>query len=218
MHVRTGQVLYFVANMMDFIDPKTDLKTGDAVKVVSKHGCPPPNTAGHCHVERMDGSFAGLVSTNSLHTEEDMKASGTPYVKAKRPKPATLKQLAALMRSGRFAHNAEMKREFERQGLSALRKLAKTMGFTESKVRFNAGGIAVSGDLSLYGMFSPGVGVALNLTQGSMEQFAGYCRHISRIDDYSGGKNNWIRHEELADPDRLKKTLLLVAKSGQRLS
>lgn len=218
MHVRAGQILYYAPNLMDFVDGRTDLKTGEAVKVVSKHGCPPPNTMGHCHVERLDGSFAGLVHTNSLHTEEDMKASGTPYVKAKRPKPATLKELAAIMRGGSLSYNAEMKREFERKGLSALRGLAKKMGFRESKVSFNAGGIAVSGDLYLRGMFEDGTGVSLSVTQGSLEQFAGYCRRISRLDDYSGGTNNWIRHEELADPDRLKNTLLMVARGGSHLS
>lgn len=50
----------------DKFDPKTNLKPGDTVKVVHPHGCPPPGTMGHCHVEGPDGKFAGLVCVISL--------------------------------------------------------------------------------------------------------------------------------------------------------
>ena len=42
------------------------VKAGDYVKVVNLPGCPRANTMGHCHIETMDGQFAGLVLTNSL--------------------------------------------------------------------------------------------------------------------------------------------------------
>jgi hypothetical protein len=51
---------------MDVYDACTDLIKGDVVRVVNKYGCPKANTMGHCYVNRMDGSFAGLVLTNSL--------------------------------------------------------------------------------------------------------------------------------------------------------
>ena len=76
MKVRKGQVLYYWPNGLDRMDARTDLKEFEQVKVIHPHGCPPPNTMGHCHVERMDGTFAGLVHTNSLHTEQSMKDAG----------------------------------------------------------------------------------------------------------------------------------------------
>jgi hypothetical protein len=65
MKVRKGNTYKFVPNGWDHFDPKTDLKSGDIVKVVHPNGCPPPNTMGCCHVEK-DGQFKGLVSTGSL--------------------------------------------------------------------------------------------------------------------------------------------------------
>lgn len=66
MKVRKGQKVRYNPNMMDQIDPKTNLKKGDVVKVCHPHGCPKPNTMNHCHVETLDGKFLGLVSCNSL--------------------------------------------------------------------------------------------------------------------------------------------------------
>lgn len=70
--VRTGSTYVYNPVGMDIYDPKTNLKAGDLVVVVKKLGCPPPNTMGHCHVEKIlhNGNgqrvFAGLVLTNSL--------------------------------------------------------------------------------------------------------------------------------------------------------
>ena len=66
MRVRKGQKVKYNPNMLDLIDPKTNLKKGDVVRVTHCHGCPPPNTMNHCHVETLDGKFIGLVSCNSL--------------------------------------------------------------------------------------------------------------------------------------------------------
>ena len=65
MKVRTGSTYVYDPVLMDICDARTSLKKGDIVKVVKLHGCPPPNTMGHCHVEK-DGEFVGLVCCNSL--------------------------------------------------------------------------------------------------------------------------------------------------------
>lgn len=64
--VRAGQVFVFVPVLLDRTHPSPALTPGDVVRVVKLRGCPPPGTMGHCHVERMDGSFGGLVCVNSL--------------------------------------------------------------------------------------------------------------------------------------------------------
>lgn len=73
--VRTNSKYVFHPVGMDIYDPAhyAELKDGDTVRVVRKHGCPPPNTMGHAHVNKInaDGSevFVGLVLTNSLTKE-----------------------------------------------------------------------------------------------------------------------------------------------------
>jgi hypothetical protein len=54
---------------MDVWDARTDLQPGEFVRVVNLPGCPRANTMGHCHVHRLDGTFAGLVLCSSLEPE-----------------------------------------------------------------------------------------------------------------------------------------------------
>ena len=70
MKVRTGQKLvYRCRSFLDTMYPRpTD---GTKVRVINLHGCPPPNTMGHCYIEPVDpqpehASFY-MVSTQSLH-------------------------------------------------------------------------------------------------------------------------------------------------------
>jgi len=57
--------------MLDRIDGRTDLTEGEEVRVVNLPGCPKANTMNHCHVQRLDGSWGGLVHCNSLHTRAE---------------------------------------------------------------------------------------------------------------------------------------------------
>ena len=50
------------------------LQEGDQVRVVNLPGCPRANTMGHAHVQRLDGSFAGLVLTASLDSVQEYRA------------------------------------------------------------------------------------------------------------------------------------------------
>lgn len=67
MKVRLHQVYVYDPVMWDRLDPKTDLQKGEEVRVIQMPGAPKPNTMNHCHVERLNGDFAGLVHCNSLH-------------------------------------------------------------------------------------------------------------------------------------------------------
>lgn len=126
----------------------------------------------------------------------------------------SLASLSKILRTD-LSYNEEGKDKFKRAGLRALRALAVEMNFTENHVSFNAGGIAVSGDLSMYGMFPDGTGVVLYLGQSITGQ-AGYCRSIKHLKDYKGGPNNWITLEELNDLTRLKSALLHASKQTPR--
>jgi hypothetical protein len=69
MKVRVGRVYEYRPVLLDMIDPKSPLKSGEKCRVVNLPGCPKApkaNTMGHCHVENLKGEFLGLVSCNSL--------------------------------------------------------------------------------------------------------------------------------------------------------
>ena len=71
MKVRANSVYTFRRAGWDLLlrDASVNLQDGEKVRVVNLPGCCPCNTMGHAHVERLDGSFAGLVATASLVKE-----------------------------------------------------------------------------------------------------------------------------------------------------
>lgn len=72
MKVRVNAQYIYYPNLMDRISPAhyVTLVPGDIVTVVNLHGAPRANTMGQCYVE-LNGKFAGMVSTNSLHSLKD---------------------------------------------------------------------------------------------------------------------------------------------------
>lgn len=80
MKVSAGQFLYYVPRLLDITDGRTGLEVGERVKVITAHGCPPPNAMKHCFVgDPETGNFIGLVCTSSLHT----KAEYAEWLRAK---------------------------------------------------------------------------------------------------------------------------------------
>lgn len=72
MHVRANATYVYHPNLLDIVDGRTSLKSGDEVRVVNLHGCPRANTMNHAHVEDpKSGVFIGLVHCNSLHTKAE---------------------------------------------------------------------------------------------------------------------------------------------------
>ncbi|MGZ5728236.1 MAG: hypothetical protein ACXWI8_13585 [Burkholderiales bacterium] len=70
-----GQVLFYVPCLFDIADGRTGLEVGERVKVITPHGCPPPNAMRHCFVgDPETGDFIGLVCASSLHTREEYAA------------------------------------------------------------------------------------------------------------------------------------------------
>lgn len=89
------------------------------------------------------------------------------------------------------------KKVFLNTGKTFLRALAKDLGFVESKVSANPGGIAVSGDCSLIGMWEHS-GLYINIGQLCCDrERVMYYRTVRHIKDYSGGRNQYITRREL---------------------
>jgi hypothetical protein len=72
MKVQAGRKYIYYPNLLDRIDGRTNLVPGSVVTVVNLPGCPRANTMQHAHVE-FDGTFVGLVHTNSLHKMSDVQ-------------------------------------------------------------------------------------------------------------------------------------------------
>ena len=89
------------------------------------------------------------------------------------------------------------KKTFLRLGNVFLRALAKDLGLHNVTVRANPGGIAVSGDCTMIGMWEEnGVYVCLSQTHIS-KPMALFFRTVRHAKDYTGGHNHWISVEEL---------------------
>ncbi len=109
------------------------------------------------------------------------------------------------------------KRVFLNTGKVFLRALSKDLGLRAAKITSNPGGIAVSGDCTLMGIWENG-GIYVNISQpicgGDRVVLYRTVRHLK---DYAGGYNHWLRLEDLRDYsyDRLLSTLLTLKKEEQ---
>lgn len=108
-----------------------------------------------------------------------------------------------------------VKKQFLTKSAAFLRALGKDLGFSEMKVNTNKAGIAVSGDVTLYGMWGEGNGVYFVLTEPLQPFNSLLYRSISHIKDHRGGNNQWIGLEVFADQNygRLCSTLLKLKRT-----
>jgi len=84
------------------------------------------------------------------------------------------------------------KKQFLSKSAAFLRALGNDLGFKEFKVTTNPGGIAVSGDVTLKGMWDDGNGLYFQLNQ-PLQPFNSFLyRGIKHMKDYSGGRNQWL--------------------------
>lgn len=112
---------------------------------------------------------------------------------------ATMKQLGALLSKelsvvfgDRNPGLDVAKQVFLRKGASFLRGLAKSLGFTESCVSVNTGGIAVSGAVYLRGMWGEGNGLYIEISQMSIVDACVMYRTISDIEGKKNGANQFL--------------------------
>lgn len=90
------------------------------------------------------------------------------------------------------------KRVFLNVGKAFLRSLGKDLGLREVRVTSNAGGIAVSGECYLNGMWEDS-GIHICIKQSSfMGENVLLYRTIRNMKDHKGGHNNSISRRELA--------------------
>jgi len=107
------------------------------------------------------------------------------------------------------------KKQFHSKSKAFLRALGNDLGLTEFKVSSNYGGIAVSGEITLKGIWSEGNGVFFELFQDITDRRKFLYRSISSMKDSSGGTNRWLSYRlfESADYEELLEILLTLRKS-----
>ena len=111
------------------------------------------------------------------------------------------------------------KKQFLSKSAAFLRALGNDLGLKEFKVRTNPGGIAVSGDVTLMGIWSDGTGLYFQLDQ-PLKPFDNFLyRTIKSMKDYSGGYNQWISCDLFAtgEYEQLIGTLLKLRKPMQQM-
>lgn len=105
-----------------------------------------------------------------------------------------LTRLIRFVHDNYLSYNQSAKEKFKTMGLQAMKRLASALKLREFKIDFNAGGIAVSGDLHLMGMFNDNVGIYITISEGSHHNGCTFLyRTIKHMNDYSGGSNNYFR-------------------------
>ena len=101
-------------------------------------------------------------------------------------KASEIERLIAL--DGKCGYNEANKAEFSRLSMKLLRELAKELGFGKGQcdIRYNAAGIACSGDATLHGDT-----LYININADSGMGILG--RTCKGRKDYTGGTNQWFR-------------------------
>ena len=107
------------------------------------------------------------------------------------------------------------KKAFMNVGKTFLRALAKDLSLRNAIVKSNAGGIGVSGDCCLTGMWESN-GLYLCITQPCFGQNVLMFRSVRSLRDYRGGYNHFINRQKLARLDyaTLLNHLLALRKDG----
>lgn len=88
------------------------------------------------------------------------------------------------------------KKAFLNLGKVFLRALARDLGLRDVRVMSNPGGIAVSGECCLYGMWVNS-GLFICLQQASIEGDVFLYRTIRNINDHKGGYNRYVKFRDL---------------------
>ena len=104
------------------------------------------------------------------------------------------------------------KKQFHTKSKAFLRALGNDLGFKEFKVTNNYAGIAVSGEITLMGMWTSTCGLYLQLSQSATRRQDFLYRYIKHIKDYSGGPNQWLDISLFAagDYEKLMETVLPI--------
>ena len=136
----------------------------------------------------------GAVAVAAYPDVSTLRRLCTDAVADLRAKPV----LATLAMRG-VASDPDAKRLFHAEARRALKRLADALGLASEcyDLRVNAGGPAVSGEVTLHGDR-----VYVQVSLGGYGPGPILFRSVRGRRDYSGGQNHWARIDELLAPER----------------
>ncbi len=103
------------------------------------------------------------------------------------------------------------KKQFHTKSSVFLRALGNDLGFKDFKVTKNYAGIAVSGEITLMGMWGDGNGLYFQINQPCRPFNSFLYRGITHMKDYVGGYNQWLPCVLFEDGDYEQLTNILLA-------
>jgi len=108
------------------------------------------------------------------------------------------------------------KKQFHSKSAAFLRALGNDLGLKEFKVSKNYAGIAVSGEITLMGMWDDGNGLYFKINQPLSPFNSFLYRKIKHMKDFSGGSNQWMDYElfKVGDYETILDMLLILRKSA----
>ena len=109
------------------------------------------------------------------------------------------------------SYNEVNKKEFKLAATGFLKELAKNLNFTEVKVSFNPGGVAVSGDATLMGMYNENEGVYISFNSDGLDG-AIMFRPIKSMKDYRGGNNVWFNLKDMPSISKVVDIVTIIKK------
>jgi hypothetical protein len=121
-------------------------------------------------------------------------------------------------------YGAKAKKRFLNEGRSILRILAQELGLSKYEVKINKAGIAVSGDVTLIGVWDDGDnsrGIYISLSEPAMyvghpfifgreydpDECVFMYKSVQHMKDWSGGRNQWTGFNDFKDLTALSKKL-----------
>ena len=109
------------------------------------------------------------------------------------------------------------KKQFHTKSAAFLRTLGNDLGFKEFRVTNNHGGIAVSGEITLIGMWNEDKGLYFQINQPIQPFNSFLFRSIKHMKDYSGGTNQWLSCDvfKTGDYEKLLDTALKLRNTSE---
>ena len=114
-------------------------------------------------------------------------------------------------------HPAGAKKLFLGKSRAFLRALANDLGFSDFRIVTCAGGIAVAGDVGLYGQWPDGSCAYINIMQPSFGDYCCMYRTAKSLKDSCGGHNQFISRGIFVQMDYdhvLRSIMALKGESG----
>ncbi len=175
--------------------------------------------------QRLESEMGKVERTTTMDLFSDVPAQKEPKMKENKSTTANEVKTDKLKKFAEFiskyatidgnTDGGKAKATFGRLGKQALKQLAEYIGLSESKVDFNKAGVAVSGDLTLMGMFEPENGIYISYNKDGIQDRVLY-RTITHMKDYSGGQNNYFHEIAFAEPERIKEKIESLTKQAEK--